>query len=348
MGRPGLPPPSTSRKRKKSSWVRAAGEAPDADRLVVARHLAAGRLRQARGEDAERAEHQEEAHAGRLAEGRRDQRALGREDDLDDVEHAFVRIDLGGALGRGGERAERRREPLAEVAALGLVERPVDRALGFGVGAVEVEDDLLRRLGHGQTERVQARLVDAVGLDIVLEVINAVLDLRQDLAAEDLGGVLEDLVEGGFERVDAVALGERDDAAVAEAGGADLGVHVAGEMLGQARIARDDAEGGLVELAALVELDRRDEHTLHPAIGGVDGQAAGHRAADIVVMAEDLAEADQPLAVEDRHRGAEVGDMADAAAGIVGIVPEEDVARLDVVAEILRRPARRSPNRSAR
>ena len=87
-----------------------------------------------------------------------------------------------------------------------------------------------------------------------------------------------------------------------------------------------------LQLAALVELDRRDEHALHPAVGGMDGQAAGHRAADVVVMAEDLAEADQPLAVEDRHGGAEIGHVADAAAGIVGIVPEEDVAGLDVVA----------------
>ena len=52
------------------------------------------------------------------------------------------------------------------------------------------------------------------------------------------------------------------------------------------------------------------------------------------MVAEDLAEADQPLAEEDRHRGAEVRHVADAAAGIVGVVPEEDVARLDVVAEI--------------
>ena len=141
---------------------------------------------------------------------------LGREDHLDDVEHALVGIDLGGALGRGGERAERRRQPFAEVAALDLVERPVDRPLGLRVGAVEVEDDLVRRLGHGEAERVQARLVDPVRLDIVLVVVHAVLDLGQDLAAEDLGGVLQDLVERGFQRVDAVTLGQRDDAARAE------------------------------------------------------------------------------------------------------------------------------------
>lgn len=64
-------------------------------------------------------------------------------------------------------------------------------------------------------------------------------------------------------------------------------------------------------------------------------QAARHRATDIVMVTEDLAEADQPVAEEDRHGGAEIGDVADAAAGIVGVVPEEDVARLDVVAEIL-------------
>ena len=154
-------------------------------------------------------------------------------------------------------------------------------------------------------------------------------------APEDLGGVVEDLVECCLERIDPVAVGERDDPARAESGGADLGVHVAGQMLGEARVAGDDAECRLVELAGIVELDRRDQQPLHPRVGGVDRQAARHRAADVVVVTEDLAEADQPLAVEDRHRGAEVGDVADATARVVGVVPEEDVARLDVVAEVL-------------
>ena len=68
----------------------------------------------------------------------------------------------------------------------------------------------------------------------------------------------------------------------------------------------------------------------------MDRQAAGHGAADIVVMAEHLAEADQPALVEDRDGGAEVGHMPDAAGAVVGIVPEEDIAFVDVVrAEIV-------------
>ena len=129
----------------------------------------------------------------------------------------------------------------------------------------------------------------------------------------------------------AVALGERDDPPRSQHRGADLGVEVAPEMLRQARVALDDAERRLVHLAALVELDRRDHQALGPHVLGMDGQAAGHRAADIVVVAEDLGEADQPSLVEDRQGGAEIGDVADAARRVVGVVPEEHVARVDVV-----------------
>ena len=87
-----------------------------------------------------------EAHARRAAEMRRDQAALGRKLHLDDVEHAFVGVDLGGALRRGGERAQRRRQPLAEIAPVSLVERPVDRPLGLRIGAGEVQQDLVRVL----------------------------------------------------------------------------------------------------------------------------------------------------------------------------------------------------------
>ena len=65
---------------------------------------------------------------------------------------------------------------------------------------------------------MQARLVDAVGLDVVLEVINPVLDLRQDLAAEDRGGVFQNLIERLLERLDAIALRQRLDRGGSRAG----------------------------------------------------------------------------------------------------------------------------------
>src|SRR5262249_45546570 len=93
-----------------------------------------------------------------------------------------------------------------------------------------------------------------------------------------------------------------------------LGVEIALEMLRQPRVPHDDAERRFIALASLIQLDRRYEHPLHPAVGGVDRPASRHRAADVVVMAKHLAESDQPLANENRNGGAQVGHVADAAA----------------------------------
>ena len=103
------------------------------------------------------------------------------------------------------------------------------------------------------------------------------------------------------------------------------------QMVGEAGVAADDGVGRLVEHTLLVELDGRHDEAFGPHVGGVHGQAARHRAADIVVMAEDLAEADQPALVEDRDRGAEIWHVPDAAGAVVGVVPEEDIAVLDIV-----------------
>ena len=183
---------------------------------------------------------------------------------------------------------------------------------------------------------MQPRRVDPVILDIVFPAIDPVLDPGQELAPDGLGAVLDHRVERRFQHVGAVALGERHHPLGPEQGGADLGIQIAAEMFRQARVALDDAERRLVHLAALVELDGRDHQTLGPHVLGMHGQAPGHRPADIVVVAEDLGETDQPAVMEDRQGRAEIGDVADAARRVVGVVPEEDIAGLDVVgAEIL-------------
>ncbi len=161
---------------------------------------------------------------------------------------------------------------------------------------------------------MEPRLVDAIRFDVVLGAVNAVLDLRKNLAPEDFRRVGENLVEGRFQGIDAVVLRQRHKPPRAKPRRADLGIHVAGKVLGEARVPRDDAERRLVRLARLVELDRRNEHALHPAFGGMHRQAARNRTANVVVMAEDLAEADQPLAVEYRDGRAEVGNVSDPAA----------------------------------
>ena len=49
------------------------------------------------------------------------------------------------------------------------------------------------------------------------------------------------------------------------------------------------------------------------------------------MMTEHLAEADQPAPVEDRDRRAQVRYVSDTAGTVVGIVPEEDIALVNVV-----------------
>ncbi|MFN8202041.1 MAG: hypothetical protein U0S48_05720 [Solirubrobacteraceae bacterium] len=59
---------------------------------------------------------------------------------------------------------------------------------------------------------MQLRLVDAVGLDVVLPAVHAVGDLRQQLGLDRRRALVEDGLERRLERVDAVALGELGDA----------------------------------------------------------------------------------------------------------------------------------------
>ena len=79
--------------------------------------------------------------------------------------------------------------------------------------------------------------------------------------------------------------------------------------------------------ARVPQLDRRHHQPLLEDARGVGGHRAGHRAADVVVVAERLHERDHLAAVEDRHGHAQVGQVADAALGQVDVVVEEDVAR---------------------
>src|SRR5208282_2402779 len=226
-------------------------------------------------------------------------------------EHALVRVDLRGTLRRGGKRTQRRREPFAKITPVSLVERPVDRTLGLRIGSREIEQDLFRCLGHRQAQCVETRLVHTIRFDVILEMINTVPDLRQDLAPKYLGGVLENLLEGHLQRLYAVPGCERLDTPAAEPGRALLGVKVALEMLRKPRIAHDDAECRFIALAPLIKLDRRNKDAFHPAIGGVDRQASGNRSADIVMVAEHLAETDQAVVEKNRDGGAQIGDMSE-------------------------------------
>ena len=62
---------------------------------------------------------------------------------LDQRHDALVDVELGHPLGRVGEVAQDRRQPLLEEDAVAVVAAVVDRPLGLRAGAVEVEDQPL-------------------------------------------------------------------------------------------------------------------------------------------------------------------------------------------------------------
>ena len=128
-------------------------------------------------------------------EDRGQQGAGARELHVDQRDHALVDIQLGHALWSVREVAEDRRDPLLEEDAVGVVAGVVDRAFGLGAGARKVDQQL--RLGLGDLRQrhplgVEAGRIDAVMLGVIFPDVGAVWDLAEQLAAERLGGALED------------------------------------------------------------------------------------------------------------------------------------------------------------
>ena len=77
----------------------------------------------------------------------------------------------------------------------------------------------------------------------------------------------------------------------------------------------------------VVELDRRDREAFLEHGDGGARHRARHAAADVVVMAERLDVGDDLAVMKHRHGAAQVGQMADAAFGQIGVVHQEHVAR---------------------
>ena len=109
---------------------------------------------------------------------------------------------------------------------------------------------------------------------------------------------------------------------------------VAAEFAGVADVERQEVEQIVAQLSGLVELDRRDAQAFLKDFGrgGIVGAMGG--AADIALMGADDGPEQALAAVEHRHEGGEVGQMA---AAMIGIVEQDDVARLDILEAFLDR-----------
>ena len=113
--------------------------------------------------------------------------------------------------------------------------------------------------------------------------------------------------------------------ALADARRADHRREIAAEVARMAHIEHDHLVDVSRRTPSVVELQRRDADALLPDLGraGVVGAVRG--AADVaLVRAVDRPE-DQAVAVEDRHEG---GQVRQVVAAVVGVVEQEDVARV--------------------
>ena len=144
----------------------------------------------------------------------------------------------------------------------------------------------------------------------------------------------------------AVAGDELGELLLADMAGRELGAQVAEQLDRQADVLLEERHDGLVELARLVELHRRDAQALGVDLGRIGGVGARDAAADIDVVADGAGEG-QPLALVIERLEDE--DVRQVHAAVERIVHDEDVARRHVVAEVPhdRFHARSAPSRDA-
>ncbi len=297
--------------------------AADRDAGVAAvagrRHL----VGQHHGERAEHAvHHAEPGQSARRAGGR--QHAVAdrarRTDHIDRAEHAFVaRNDL---RQHRAHRAVGRR--------LGERQRVVDCAFHLRAGAGPVDHHAAAGLADGDEQADRLAVVDAVVVDPVLEAPFAVGKLGEFRAREALRVV---------EHVGHQVLGTHRSILGEEFGELPLGDMAGGEL--RAQIARhldrqpdvplDERHDGLVELAGLVEFQRRDAQALGVDLGRVRRVRAGNAPADIGVMAAGAGER-EPLALVIKRLEDE--DVRQVHAAVERIVHDEDIARRHVVAVV--------------
>ena len=216
----------------------------------------------------------------------------------------------------------------------------VDRTLCLRSGSVEVQDESLAalvlrpRLRERDALDVEHRLVDAVVLGVVLPRVLTDRDLAEDLATVRLGGRVHHRVEARLDGVDAVALEQFGESTRTHQARRALGVEVSCQRIRHTGVTRHDAQCRLVGNSLVPQFDRRNHQSLFVHRGGAGRHGAGAATADVVVVTECLNERNNLRlgiwsdAGEDRHRDAEVGEMADATFGQVDVVVEVHVSRL--------------------
>ena len=118
---------------------------------------------------------------------------------------------------------------------------------------------------------------------------------------------------------------------LAEAVGAELAADVAEHQLGRAAVGADDALDVVARLMAALVAHRRQVQALVEHLARLARAASRHRPADVALVRDRAAEAEQRAVDEHRAEHAHVRRVR--AAAVVGMVDQEGVALGDVAAE---------------
>ena len=142
----------------------------------------------------------------------------------------------------------------------------------------------------------------------------------------------KDFGDDGHQAVGAVFTQQVVNTLLGQQHGTDLGVEVAEEVLGLPDIGGKHPEEVVTGDAAVVELEGRDADALLEDFVGAGVVAAVGAASDVAVVgAVDAVEEQSPF-VKD---GADDGDVGEVAAAEIGVVEDEEVSFVDVVAEVV-------------
>ena len=237
---------------------------------------------------------------------------------MDDVVEPVVEQDLGVEHHDHVDPDEHLEHPLVEI--------EVHRAGRLRRGPRPVEEGVLALAPDGELE-LERPVAAPVVVDEVLEGLGLLGEVLDDELAHRPLGPLEERGAGAPVDVRAKTLADLDDPALPRPASRDDRHEIAQVHLRGAGVVHDDVEGRPVELAAFVDLDRRDAQSLAVDGGRGGRHAARDRPPDVHHVAEHRAESDHLSLVEDGEEDHPVVDVADRAAALVGVALEDDVPR---------------------
>ena len=209
-------------------------------------------------------------------------------------------------------------------------EGAIDEAVALRIGFRIVELDALVFDGDGHAHLEFRALVTAVVIDRAFAGVGAVRDGR-DLGFHHLARGLEQRALVILEILPTIFLEQLDDAALADVAGADLRFHVVLHDI-ETDVGEDQIPDVLSQFSLLVDFDRRDAERLLPNLDRVRIVAAGHRAADVGLVALDRGPGDQLVLEEHRLVYRDVVVLVPEGKHVV---VEDDVAGMNIVAEVV-------------